>query len=694
MSDVSFSVDGRLFASAGRDRAVLLWETRFDEAFRQPLPGANVGNATSSPSNGASDTGTGIHRHRQRQQYQQRLNQQQQKQQKPKASKQQQQQQQRTARGAASLSAASNVTASRNAGVRDSRKDKPWRSGGEDALPSAATTRHGKAVRPVAFSPQRTTTTSNATASAHIGNGTSRVSAGDDVSPTVPAGTATNGHVVHSQSGVRDMLSGQPEIVDVAPALFHDANGRDGRRGAGGATTAPLEPLDMPFATASTLERILNQVDLLTQTVHIIENRLTMLENTQAPLAGQHQQQHQQQQHLYPQQNGDTGGWGAGYDVEVRPVYPGMRAPPGTAPQGEHAWHPPTASSQPASFPQQQQQQQPLQQQQQQQPLQQQQQPLRVGRVGRGAAANLEERFTRMGIDGGSNGGGLGPNVSHLFSRDTVPSQQQQQQVQGVFAATAKSSSTAAATAGAGLPRTTTTTTAAATTAATSANGVSGGAGGLTQGRRAKLGASLLSDRSTFDSQDRLLGNLSQRFRHEQQQQDEGQEGNAEQQQQQQQQQDERKGLWGNLYGDEHGAYRHLDAGSRFTGSNGDDDDDDDDDAGYGGYSGGHASGNVASALGGGLSGLDRLGLGVDFGAGTGIGDVSGDVSRAHAAGRQWHTTAAATGRGLGVADGSFGSPGLGGATGVGGMGSTVASPAGGVRERSGIPTLGGRVEQ
>lgn len=39
----------------------------------------------------------------------------------------------------------------------------------------------------------------------------------------------------------------------------------------------------MPFETASTLEHIVNQLDILTQTVSILEERLTFVEDRVAP---------------------------------------------------------------------------------------------------------------------------------------------------------------------------------------------------------------------------------------------------------------------------------------------------------------------------------------------------------------------------------------------------------------------------
>jgi hypothetical protein len=38
--------------------------------------------------------------------------------------------------------------------------------------------------------------------------------------------------------------------------------------------------MQMPYSTASTLEHIVHQLDILTQTVTILEERLTMVEDT------------------------------------------------------------------------------------------------------------------------------------------------------------------------------------------------------------------------------------------------------------------------------------------------------------------------------------------------------------------------------------------------------------------------------
>jgi hypothetical protein len=65
--------------------------------------------------------------------------------------------------------------------------------------------------------------------------------------------------------------------------LFVDANTRHenpAREPAGAApTTSQLEQRTMPDQLAHTLEQILGQLDVLTQTVSILEERLTLVEN-------------------------------------------------------------------------------------------------------------------------------------------------------------------------------------------------------------------------------------------------------------------------------------------------------------------------------------------------------------------------------------------------------------------------------
>ena len=110
---------------------------------------------------------------------------------------------------------------------------------------------------------------------------------------------ASHAHHFDASRGPADTVTTPPNVVNVAPRLFHRAaTPPDGRRNTVG-HTVPLEPVGMSPRLANTLEHIVGQLDILTQvgvrvkgerpcpvhmhvhvqTVSILEERLTMTEN-------------------------------------------------------------------------------------------------------------------------------------------------------------------------------------------------------------------------------------------------------------------------------------------------------------------------------------------------------------------------------------------------------------------------------
>lgn len=93
----------------------------------------------------------------------------------------------------------------------------------------------------------------------------------------------------------RNLAVGEPEVVEVGPAMFSipqrksrldEVTGQTSKTdGLGGVSasqvplTTPLERRDIPPQLSMTLEHIVGQLDVLTQTVSILEQRLTMTEN-------------------------------------------------------------------------------------------------------------------------------------------------------------------------------------------------------------------------------------------------------------------------------------------------------------------------------------------------------------------------------------------------------------------------------
>lgn len=95
-----------------------------------------------------------------------------------------------------------------------------------------------------------------------------------------------------SQPVSQSDANGDNDILDVGPALFSipQPSGRDYSELSQPAntknghvdsmpTTTPLERRDIPPQLSETLEHIVGQLDVITQTVSILEQRLTMCEN-------------------------------------------------------------------------------------------------------------------------------------------------------------------------------------------------------------------------------------------------------------------------------------------------------------------------------------------------------------------------------------------------------------------------------
>ena len=98
---------------------------------------------------------------------------------------------------------------------------------------------------------------------------------------------------------MRNMTNANPSIVDVGPALFSGSPisciilaalqdnqtttetryRADDSQPSELPVTTPLEVRDIPEHLANTLDSILGQLDVLTQTVSILEERMTLVEN-------------------------------------------------------------------------------------------------------------------------------------------------------------------------------------------------------------------------------------------------------------------------------------------------------------------------------------------------------------------------------------------------------------------------------
>lgn len=94
------------------------------------------------------------------------------------------------------------------------------------------------------------------------------------VSARLPQGQGTTSERV-AMHPVRDMSQRQPRIVDIGPDIFAEP-----KRGTNvGVTTEALAPSPLEGQIASTMQHLVRQIDVLTQTVSILEERLTMVED-------------------------------------------------------------------------------------------------------------------------------------------------------------------------------------------------------------------------------------------------------------------------------------------------------------------------------------------------------------------------------------------------------------------------------
>jgi len=111
-----------------------------------------------------------------------------------------------------------------------------------------------------------------------------------DAAPKSPPKTPTRTKEIDTANEPRDMNSQDPSVMEVGPALFSipQPNGRDFSKfigmeeqesNIGQPRTTLLERRDIPPQLATTLEHIVGQLDVITQTVSILEQRLTLCEN-------------------------------------------------------------------------------------------------------------------------------------------------------------------------------------------------------------------------------------------------------------------------------------------------------------------------------------------------------------------------------------------------------------------------------
>eukprot|EP00112_Aurelia_sp_Birch-Aquarium-sp1_P025602 Seg859.8 transcript_id=Seg859.8/GoldUCD/mRNA.D3Y31 product="POC1 centriolar protein A" protein_id=Seg859.8/GoldUCD/D3Y31 len=111
-----------------------------------------------------------------------------------------------------------------------------------------------------------------------------------DPPPTTPPRTPTRTKEIHAVDEPRDLNSFDPSVMEVGPALFSipQPDGRDYSKligmkrrepDVGQPQTTLLERRDIPPQLATTLEHIVGQLDVITQTVSILEQRLTLCEN-------------------------------------------------------------------------------------------------------------------------------------------------------------------------------------------------------------------------------------------------------------------------------------------------------------------------------------------------------------------------------------------------------------------------------
>lgn len=227
------------------------------------------------------------------------------------------------------------------------RKNSTLSGQSKQASTSQPSSRHTQSLKPVSFSPQRASRSDESTRNKTV---TSSL-----IHPNKTNRHTQNGrHVEYTGPPVPDLTEGEPSIVDLAPALFFENHGDSPSHSPNRETTQagiPLEPLSMPYATASTLERIVNQVDVLTQTVHIVERRLTMVEDLLSQGNVKQQQtthsENFQTQNINRDYNSSTShtngnrmsysaiqkgldefGIQDGYDVEVRPIHSEVNTAP------------------------------------------------------------------------------------------------------------------------------------------------------------------------------------------------------------------------------------------------------------------------------------------------------------------------------------------------------------------------------